>query len=224
MTSSVVRVLLCDDHAVIRAGLRALLSSTEGIDVVGEAASGEESLTMAAALRPDVVLMDLQLGPGMDGVAATRALTGGQTDPAAASASASVAEDGPAVLVLTMFDTDADIARAVEAGATGYLLKAEQPERLFAAIQDAAAGRTALSGSIADRVLSRLRSPAPALTARERDILARLGEGLGNREIARSLFLSEATVKTHLGRIYTKLGVHTRAGAVAAANRERLLP
>lgn len=211
-----VRVLLCDDHAVVRAGLRALLASTGGIDVVGEADSGEQALAMVAGLRPDVVLMDLQLGAGMDGVTATRRLTSAPAAP----------EDGqaPRVLVLTMFDTDADIARAVAAGATGYLLKAEQPERLFAAIRDAAAGRTVLSGSVADRVVSRLHTPGPALTTRERDILARLTQGLGNRDIARALFLSEATVKTHLGRIYTKLGVRTRAGAVAAAARHRLLP
>ncbi|MBT2410715.1 response regulator transcription factor [Streptomyces sp. ISL-12] len=207
-----VRVLLCDDHAVVRAGLRALLSSTEGIDVVGEAGSGEEALGMVPGLRPDVVLMDLHLGTGMDGVTATRRLTapgGGHV---------------PRVLVLTMFDTDADIARAVAAGATGYLLKAEPPERLFAAVRDAAAGRAVLSGSVADRVVSRLRAPGPALTPRERDILGHLVQGLGNREIARTLFLSEATVKTHLSRVYAKLGVRTRAGAVAAAARHRLLP
>ncbi|MGY1433710.1 response regulator [Streptomyces reniochalinae] len=211
-----VRVLLCDDHAVVRAGLRALLSSTDGIEVVGEAGSGEEALAVAAGLSPHVVLMDLQLGSGMDGVTATRRLTSAAEAP----------EGGPAprVLVLTMFDTDADIARAVAAGATGYLLKAERPERLFAAIRDAAAGRTVLSGSVADRVVSRLRSPGPALTPRESDILGRLVQGLGNREIARALFLSEATVKTHLGRVYAKLGVRTRAGAVAAAARHRLLP
>ncbi|RFU85940.1 DNA-binding response regulator [Streptomyces triticagri] len=211
-----VRVLLCDDHAVVRAGLRALLASTEGIEVVGEAGSGEEALDMAAALRPDVVLMDLQLGTGMDGVTATRRLTSSDASPAG--------DPPPQVLVLTMFDTDADIERAVAAGATGYLLKAEPPERLFAAVRDAASGRTALSGSVADRVVSRLRAPGPALTPREREILARLAEGLGNREIARALFLSEGTVKTHLGRVYAKLGVHTRSGAVAAAARHRLLP
>ncbi|WP_328656195.1 response regulator transcription factor [Streptomyces sp. NBC_00334] len=215
-TTPAVRVLLCDDHAVVRAGLRALLSSTEGIEVVGEADSGEDALAMVAGLRPDVVLMDLQLGRGMDGVATTRRLT--------SAGDASGSGPAPRVLVLTMFDTDADIARAVAAGATGYLLKAERPERLFAAIRDAAAGRTVLSGSVADRVVSRLQAPGPALTARERDVLALLGQGLGNREIARSLFLSEATVKTHLGRVYAKLGVRTRTAAVAAATRHRLLP
>ncbi|MEU6350456.1 response regulator transcription factor [Streptomyces sp. NPDC047072] len=211
MTASAVRILLCDDHAVVRAGLRALLSSAAGIDVVGEAATGEEAVAMAARLAPDVVLMDLQLDGGMDGVTATRQLTSGP-------------EGGPRVLVLTMFDTDADITRAIEAGATGYLLKAEQPEELFAAIRDAASGRTALSRPVADRLLTRLRSPRPALSGREQEILAQLARGLGNREIARALFISEATVKTHLGRIYGKLGVETRAGAVAVAKERRLLP
>jgi DNA-binding NarL/FixJ family response regulator len=206
-----MRLLLCDDHAVVRAGLRALLSSAEGIDVVGEAATGEEALAMAASLSPDVVLMDLQLDGGMDGVTATRRLT-------------SDGETGPRVLVLTMFDTDADITRAIEAGATGYLLKAERPEELFTAIRDAAAGRTALSAPVADRLLTLLRSPSPALSPREQDILQQLAHGLGNREIARALFISEATVKTHLGRIYGKLGVETRSGAVAVAKERRLLP
>ncbi|MGP3927558.1 response regulator [Streptomyces sp. 8N616] len=210
-----VRLLLCDDHAVVRAGLRALLSSTDGIEVVGEAGSGEEALAMAARLRPDVVLMDLQLGSGMDGVTATRHLTATGNPPDLPT---------PRVLVLTMFDTDADIARAVEAGATGYLLKAERPAELFAAIRDAAAGRTTLSASVADHVVSRMRSPGPSLSERERDILGQLARGIGNREIARALFISEATVKTHLGRIYRKLGVDTRAGAVAMATRHRILP
>ncbi|MFF0108736.1 response regulator [Streptomyces hirsutus] len=212
-TGPAVRVLLCDDHAVVRAGLRALLSSTDGIDVIGEAGSGEEALATTARLRPDVVLMDLQLGTGMDGVTATSRLT--------ASGAGATA---PRVLVLTMFDTDADIARAVAAGATGYLLKAEPPEKLFAAIRDAAAGRAVLSGQVADRVVSRIQAPGPALTEREQDILGQLARGVGNRAIARALFLSEATVKTHLGRIYTKLGVRTRSGAVAVATRHRLLP
>jgi DNA-binding NarL/FixJ family response regulator len=207
--SGPVRLLLCDDHAVVRAGLRALVASAEGIEVVGEAGSGEEALALTARLRPDVVLMDLQLGDGMDGVAAIRQLTAGQPP--------------PRVLVLTMFDTDADITRAIEAGATGYLLKAERPEELFAAVHSAARGRTALSAPVADRLLARMRSPHPVLSAREREILGQLARGLGNREIARALFISEATVKTHLGRIYGKLGVETRAGAVAVAKERRLL-
>ncbi|MFI7500891.1 response regulator [Streptomyces sp. NPDC049687] len=206
-----VRLLLCDDHAVVRAGLRALLSSAEGIEVVGEAGGGEEALALASRLRPDVVLMDLQLGEGMDGVTAIRRL-------------AAEGSPAPRVLVLTMFDTDADITRAIEAGATGYLLKAERPEELFAAIHSAATGRTALSPPVADRLLARMRSPAPTLSEREHEILGQLARGLGNREIARALFISEATVKTHLGRIYAKLGVETRAGAVAVAKERRLLP
>ncbi|MEV5973750.1 response regulator transcription factor [Streptomyces sp. NPDC051921] len=204
-----VRILLCDDHAVVRAGLLALLGSAPDIEVVGEAGSGEEAVAMASHLRPDVVLMDLQLGAGIDGVEATRR----------------IAPTGVHVLVLTTYDTDADITRAIEAGATGYLLKAERPEELFAAIHSAAQGRTTLSAPVASRVMDRMRgAAAPSLTDRERDILGQLAHGLGNREIARALFISEATVKTHLGRIYAKLGVDTRAGAVAVAKEQRLLP
>ncbi|MCU7822916.1 response regulator [Kitasatospora sp. DSM 101779] len=204
-----VRLLVCDDHTVVRAGLLALLASAGDIEVVGEAGSGEEAVTLAARLRPQVVLMDLQLGSGIDGVEATKRIT---ADP-----------DGPYVLVLTTFDTDADITRAIDAGATGYLLKAERPEELFAAVHAAAAGRTVLSPPVASRVMAQMRAPAPRLTDREQEILARLSEGLGNREIARALFISEATVKTHLSRIYDKLGVDTRAGAVATAKERRLL-
>ncbi|MYW67924.1 response regulator [Streptomyces sp. SID8379] len=210
-----VRLILCDDHVVVRAGLLALLDSADDIEVVGEAGTGEEALALAAKLHPDVVLMDLQLGPGIDGVETTRRLT------------ASPGPDGahvPHVLVLTTYDTDSDITRAIEAGATGYLLKAERPEELFAAIHAAAQGRTTLSAPVASRVMANMRSPRPTLTDRERDILAQLAHGLGNREIAKALFISEATVKTHLGRIYDKLGVDTRAGAVAVAKEQRLLP
>ncbi|MFE3759986.1 response regulator [Nocardia tengchongensis] len=207
---TVVRLVLCDDHAVVRAGLRALLGSAGGIEVVGEAGSGPEAVALAERLQPDVVLMDLQLGGDMDGIEATRRIT-------------TTIRPAPHVLVLTTFDTDADITRAIAAGATGYLLKAERPEELFAAIQAAAQGRTALSPPIADRVLHRMRNPQPALTARELDILGQLAQGLGNREIAKALHVSEATVKTHLGRIYDKLGVDNRAAAVAVANERRLL-
>ncbi|MER6338636.1 response regulator transcription factor [Streptomyces tendae] len=216
-----VRILVCDDHVVVRAGLLALLDSAPGIEVVGEAGTGEEALALAARLAPDVVLMDLQLGAGIDGVETTRRLTTGTATTGTATTGA---DRAPHVLVLTTYDTDADITRAIEAGATGYLLKAERPEELFAAIHAAAQGRTALSGPVAGRVMANLRKPRPALTDRERDILAQLATGLGNREIARALFISEATVKTHLRRIYDKLGVDTRAGAVAVAKEQRLLP
>ncbi|MFF7401272.1 response regulator [Streptomyces murinus] len=209
MTERPVRILVCDDHAVVRAGLLALLHSAPDIEVVGEAGSGEEALALARKTAPDVVLMDLQLGAGIDGVETTRRLRA--TSPA------------PHVLVLTTYDTDADVTRAVAAGATGYLLKAERAEDLFTAIHAAARGRPALSPPVADRVMSRLRNPRPALTPRERDILAQLAQGLPNQAIARALFISEATVKTHLRRIYDKLGVDTRAGAVAVAKEQRLL-
>ncbi|MFF3765723.1 response regulator [Streptomyces sp. NPDC001922] len=206
-----VRILVCDDHAVVRAGLLALLDSAPDIEVIGEAGTGEEALALAAKLAPDVVLMDLQLGEGIDGVETTRRLT-----------------DAPGtslhVLVLTTYDTDADITRAIEAGATGYLLKAERPDELFAAIHAAAEGRTALSPPVAGRVMAHLRRPRTTLTDRERDILAQLARGIGNRDIARALYISEATVKTHLRRIYDKLGVETRAGAVAVAKERRLVP
>lgn len=226
--SSPIRILLCDDHAVVRAGLLALLSSAPGIEVVGEAGGGEEAVVLAARLRPDVVLMDLQLGPGMDGIEATRRIVADAaagTGTPTGSGSGSGSSGGPYVLVLTTYDTDADITRAIDAGATGYLLKAERPEELFSAIRAAAEGRTALSPPVAGRVMARMRgSVRPALTDRERDILGQLARGLGNREIARALFISEATVKTHLGRIYDKLGVDTRSGAVAVAKEQRLLP
>lgn len=206
-----VRILVCDDHAVVRAGLLALLDSAPDIEVVAEAGTGEEALALAAKLTPDVVLMDLQLGAGIDGVETTRRLT-------------SASGTSTHVLVLTTYDTDADITRAIEAGATGYLLKAERPDELFAAIHAAAKGRPALSAPVAGRVMANLRQPRPTLTDRERDILAQLARGIGNRDIARALYISEATVKTHLRRIYDKLGVDTRAGAVAVAKEQRLLP
>ncbi|WP_030210100.1 response regulator transcription factor [Streptomyces sp. NRRL S-87] len=204
-------ILLCDDHVVVRAGLLALLGSEPDIEVLGEAGSGAEAVALAERLRPDVVLMDLQLGDGIDGVEATRRIT-------------ALPAPAPHVLVLTTYDTDADITRAIGAGATGYLLKAERPEELFAAIHAAAQGRTTLSPPVASRVMAHMRGTRPTLTERELDILQQLARGLGNREIARALFISEATVKTHLGRIYDKLGVDTRSGAVAVAKEQRLLP
>jgi DNA-binding NarL/FixJ family response regulator len=204
-----IKLLVCDDHAVVRAGLLALLAGAGDITVVGEAGTGEEAVVLAARLAPQVVLMDLQLGAGIDGIEATRRITAGP--------------GAPHVLVLTTYDTDADITRAIGAGATGYLLKAERPEELFTAVRAAAEGRTVLSPPVASRVMARMRTPGPRLTPREQDILAHLARGLGNREIARALFVSEATVKTHLGRIYAKLGVDTRTGAVSAAREQRLI-
>lgn len=204
-----VRLLLCDDHAVVRAGLRALLSSTDDIEVVGEAGSGEEALAVAARVRPDVVLMDLQLGDGMDGVTATRELT---------------SRAGPRVLVLTMFDTDADIARAIEAGATGYLLKDAPREDLLRAIRAAADGDAVLAPSVASRLVGRVRAPESSLLSpRELEVLALVADGATNRVAGERLHLSEATVKTHLLSIYGKLGVGDRAAAVAEGFRRGLL-
>ncbi|WP_029212938.1 MULTISPECIES: response regulator [Arsenicicoccus] len=204
-----VRVLVVDDHPVVRAGLRALLAVDARVDVVGEAASGEEALVVARARRPDVVLMDLQLGAGLDGVAATRAL---RADP-----------DGPRVLILTTYDTDADIVRAVEAGAAGYLLKDTPPATLVAAVERAARGETVLAPRAAEVLVGHMRDPRPALSDREAQVLARVAAGHSNREIARELLISEATVKTHLVHVFDKLGVDSRTAAVAVAREQGLL-
>ncbi|MFE5332888.1 response regulator [Embleya sp. NPDC056575] len=204
-----IRLVVCDDHAVVRAGLLALFAGEDGIEVIGEAADGEEAVRLAAALRPDVVLMDLQLVGGIDGVEATGRLL--------------ALPEPPHVLVLTMYDTDADVSRAIEAGAAGYLLKAGSPEDLFRAVRDAAAGRTVLAPEVAARLFSRMRKPDDTLTAREVEILQLLARGVGNAEIARRLFISQATVKTHLGHIYAKLGVDTRTAAVSVATERRLI-
>ncbi|MEV6233686.1 response regulator transcription factor [Saccharopolyspora shandongensis] len=204
-----VRVLVVDDHPVVRAGLRALLAGDAGIEVVGEAATAVEAVRQADAFRPDVVLMDLQLGDGVEGVEATRRLLALDTP--------------PRVLVLTTYDADTDITRAIDAGATGYLLKAGPPEELFQAIRAAAQGKTMLSPEIASRLLQRSRAPEQSLSAREVEILELLAQGLGNKELAKKLFISEATVKTHLVHIYSKLGVDSRMAAVSAAVERRLI-
>ncbi|MFI0470265.1 response regulator [Saccharopolyspora sp. 5N102] len=204
-----VRVLVVDDHPVVRAGLQALLAGDAGIEVVGEAATAVEAVRLADAFRPDVVLMDLQLGDGVEGVEATRRLLALDTP--------------PRVLVLTTYDADTDITRAIDAGATGYLLKAGPPEELFQAIRAAAQGKTMLSPEIASRLLQRSRAPEQSLSAREVEILELLAQGLGNKELAKKLFISEATVKTHLVHIYSKLGVDSRMAAVSAAVERRLI-
>ncbi|MCX4817855.1 response regulator transcription factor [Streptomyces sp. NBC_01239] len=210
-----VRILLCDDHAVVRAGLHALLSGRDDMTVVGEAAGGEEALAVAARVHPDVILMDLKLEAGSDGIATTRQLLN--------RAAADPSMPTPRVLVLTMFDTDADITRALKAGATGYLLKADRPQVLYDAITAAASGRTVLSERVTDRVVQQMRTPPPSFSERERHILRQLAEGRTNREIARTLFLSETTVKSHLRRIFNGLDVGTRAAAVSKATELRLL-
>lgn len=212
-----IRVLLVDDHPVVRAGLRAMLTEVEGITVAAEAADGAAALAVLARLRTlgepvDVVLMDLQMGSGMDGVTATgRIKAGGAGSPA------------PPVLVLTTFDSDADILAAVEAGASGYMLKDAPPEQIRHAVLAAAAGQTALAPEVAARLLGRIRNPGPALSSREIELLELLATGLGNRAIARQMFISEATVKTHLVHIYAKLGVDNRTAAIAAAAQRRII-
>lgn len=206
-------VILTDDHPVVRADLRALLDAS-GIDVLDEAGGGEEALRVLDRLaeqgvRPDVVLMDLQMGPGLDGVAATRAIR--------------ARDDAPRVLILTTYDTDADIVRGVEAGASSYLLKDAPPADLVEAVHRASRGETVLAPAVAARLVNRLSSPAPTLTARELDVLDAVAGGATNKEIAKHLFVSEATVKTHLVHINEKLGATSRTEAVALARRAGLL-
>ncbi|GLZ79885.1 DNA-binding response regulator [Actinorhabdospora filicis] len=195
-----MRVFLVDDHVVVRAGVRALLSAEEGIEVVGDAGAAADAVRGIALEKPDVVLMDLQLGDGVDGVELTRRVR--------------ALPEPPAVLVLTTYDSDADITRAIDAGAVGYLLKAGPPEELFRGVRAAARGETVLSPQVATRMMKRMRDPLPGLSPREIEILRLLAEGMGNKEIGKRLFITEATVKTHLQRIYAKLGVDTRTAAV----------
>ncbi|BCN46821.1 DNA-binding response regulator [Prescottella equi] len=200
-----ISVLLVDDHLVVRAGLRALLNSQPDITVIGEADTGEDAVAMSADLSPDVVMMDLALGMGIDGVEAIRRIRAARPE--------------QPVLVFTTYDTDADVVRALDAGAIGYLLKDSAPQDIFGAIRDAVAGRSVLSPPVASRVLDRMRRPDQALTAREAELLSLLAEGLTNKELGKRLFISEATVKTHLAHIYAKLGVESRAAAVSIALR-----
>lgn len=202
-------VLLVDDHPVVRSGLRAVLDSGEAVRIVGEAATGEEAIALAGHLRPDVVLCDLRLGKGIDGIATTAALRA--LDPA------------PAVLILTTFDRDAEILGAIEAGAAGYLLKDVAPEVIINGIQRAAAGDMVLAPDLASRVLRGMRNPLPRLTAREIDVLKLLATGSTNKEISRALFVTEATVKSHLNHIFNKLDVDSRSRAVHLAQQTGLI-
>ncbi|EHY88245.1 response regulator [Saccharomonospora azurea] len=204
-----IGILVVDDHPIVRDGLRGIFAAEEGFTVVGEAGDGAEAVTMAQRLLPDVVLMDLRM-PGTGGVEAISRLA---------------ALGNPArVLVLTTYDTDSDVLPAIEAGATGYLLKDAPRAELVRAVRAAARGESVLSPAVASRVLGRIREPADdTLTPREVEVLGLVAQGHTNKEAARVLFLSEATVKTHLLHIYAKLGVRDRAAAVAVAYRTGLL-
>ncbi|GAA4886054.1 response regulator transcription factor [Serinicoccus chungangensis] len=204
-----IRIVLADDHPVVRTGLRAMLSGDPDLDVIGEAATPDDVVALASDLVPDVVLMDLQFGTDQTGADATRRIR--------------ALNHPPAVLVLTNYDTDSDILGAVEAGASGYLLKDAPLEELLAAIRAAAAGETALAPAIAGRLLARMRSPQPNLSARETEVLRLVADGATNNDIAARLHISDATVKSHLVHIYTKLGVSSRTAAVASARDSSLL-
>ncbi|MFJ3799827.1 response regulator [Streptomyces sp. NPDC090088] len=209
MTEVPIRLLLADDHPVVRAGLRAVLETEPGLVVVAEAATAEEAIVRAAEGGIDVVLMDLQFGKGMGGAEATARIT--------------ARPGAPRVLVVTTYDSDADTLPAIEAGATGYLLKDAPPEDLAAAVRAAAAGRTALAPSVAERLMNRLRRPGTALTRRETEVLTLVADGLSNQAIAHRLHLTEGTIKSHLVRIYTKLDVDSRTAAVATATHLGLI-
>jgi DNA-binding NarL/FixJ family response regulator len=198
-----IRIVLADDHPVVREGLRGMLTAEPDFNVVGEASNGAEAVTLAEQLQPDVILMDLRM-PGVDGVAAIEML----------QARGSAVQ----VLVLTTYDSDADIVRAVEAGATGYLLKDAPRQELFRGVRAAARGETVLAPAVASRLLSRMRMPEiENLSEREIEVLQRVARGNSNREIGRHLHISTATVKTHLVHIFDKLGVADRTAAVTVA-------
>ena len=211
-----LHVMLVDDHPVVRAGVRAVLEAHPDLTVVAEAGDGAAALQALADLAvaedgglPDVVLMDLQMGEGMDGVAATRAVR--------------QAHPGLPVLILTTFDTEADILAALDAGAAGYLLKDAASEEIAAAVRRAAAGQRALAPGVAERLMGRMAGGSEVLTAREIELLELIARGVSNKAAARQLFISEATVKTHLVHVFQKLGVGSRTEAVAEARRRRII-
>ncbi|MDQ6948790.1 MAG: response regulator transcription factor [Actinomycetota bacterium] len=204
-----IRLLLADDHPVVRAGLRAVLESELDIRVVDEVSTAEAAVARTQTEDIDVVLMDLQFGPGMGGSAATKVITG--------------RSGAPRVIVLTTYDTEADIIAAVEAGACGYLLQDAPAEELVAAVRAAAAGQSALAPAVTERLIERMRTPGTSLSARETEVLALVAEGLANQQIAQQLFVSQATIKSHLVHIFTKLGADSRTAAVAVATQRGLI-
>lgn len=201
--SSEIRIVVADDHPIVRQGIVALLAAEDDIEVVGEVADGRRAIAMAVGEEPDLVLMDLRM-PEVDGVEATRTIRERCPD--------------VAVLVLTTFDTDEAIVRAIDAGASGYLLKDTPTDQLVDSVRRAAAGETVLAAPISRRLVERMRtSTSEALTSREIEVLREVAQGNTNAETAENLHISQATVKTHLLHIYDKLGVSDRAGAVARA-------
>ena len=204
-----IRVLIVDDHPVVRDGLKGMLAAQPDFEVVGEVADGLQAVQQAALTRPDVVLMDLRM-PNMDGVEATTQIRRGQPT--------------VRVLVLTTYDTDAEILRAIEAGATGYILKDAPREELFRAVRATAQGQSYLSPAVATRVMGQLRAPAQdALSPREVDVLTWVAKGASNRQIGQHLHISEATVKSHLLHIFEKLGVNDRTQAVTLAVKKGMI-
>jgi DNA-binding NarL/FixJ family response regulator len=207
--TDVVRVLIADDHPVVRSGIRGMLASDPGFEIVGEAADGTEAVALALRTEPDVVLMDLRM-PALDGASATAEIRARRPE--------------TQVLVLTTYDTDADIVRAIEAGAIGYLLKDVPHEELSRAVRAAARGEPVLAPAVAERLMDRARGGAgDALTAREIDVLQLAARGLSNNEIAKELFVSATTVKAHLAHIYRKLGVSDRTAAVTTALERQVI-
>ena len=204
-----IKLLLVDDHPVVRAGLRGMLEGQADFEIVGEAQDGAQAIELASKLEPRVVLMDLRMAH-VDGVRATEQIRKTVRD--------------CFVLVLTTYDSDADILRAIEAGAIGYLLKDSPREELFRAIRAAARGESVLSPTIAARLMGRMRAPAQEnLSAREMDVLKWVRQGASNKEIAKHLHISEATVKTHLLHAFSKLGVDDRTAAVTVALERGML-
>lgn len=198
-----IRVVIADDHPVVRAGVRALLEAEPDIEVVGEASTPDEAVALAESASPELVLMDLQFGDRAAGAEATRRVR--------------ALAAPPYVLVLTNYDTDGDILGAVEAGASGYLLKDAPPHELLAGVRAAAAGQSALAPAIAGRLLARLREPRVSLSAREIEVLRLVARGSSNAEVAARLHITDATVKSHLAHVFSKLGVSSRTAAVSAA-------
>ncbi|MEM7030786.1 MAG: response regulator transcription factor [Chloroflexota bacterium] len=204
-----IRIIIVDDHPVVREGLRGMLSAQPDLDVVGEADDGVAGVALIAQLQPDVVLMDLRM-PGGDGVSAIRAIQAKNLQ--------------SHVIVLTTYDNDGDIVTAIEAGATGYLLKDTPRETLFQAIRAASRGESILAPTVAAKLMSHLRKPAQeTLSTREVDVLKLVSEGLSNKQISRQLHISEATVKTHLIHIFNKLDVDDRTAAVMVALKRGIL-